>query len=67
MNYDKLLDEWADELYKRIDECTERMDSMDEYDYKQGRTKGYQDGLLMAMAILSRLENKHKRKTSEHH
>lgn len=62
MKYDELLNIWADKIFKKSDEINDKLNHLDpeeEYQYKHGRMVGYQEGLLMATSILSRLEQLH--------
>lgn len=65
IDYDELLDIWFEEVMKESDKA--RKLEEDEYfknkfSYKEGRLRGYADGLIMATSILSRLEKKAKNK-----
>jgi len=61
MDYNKLLDEWAEEVYKKADKAREESGWADTGSYKHGRLVGYDDGLIMAITMLTRLEDKYKR------
>ena len=62
MEYKELLDLWDEKIFEKVDNITTTLESMDEkdyYSYRHGRLEGYQEGLLMATSILSRLEQLH--------
>ena len=61
IDYDKLLNEWADEIYKKADKAREDYGYQENGDFKNGRLMGYADGLIMAISILTRLEKKYKK------
>lgn len=71
IDYDKLLDKWFNEVVKKADKMQEIMDneSYDESGHlrsiptnKYLRAQEFKNGLYYATAILSRLENKEKRR-----
>lgn len=62
VNYDKLLDDWADEVSKLMDSMQKLKEKEDVLSTKYCTISGYIDGLAMSWAILSRLEKKAKRK-----
>jgi hypothetical protein len=62
MDYDQILDEWSDEIYKRMDKLNEKMKQEDFGTTTYLTSRGYIDGLAMSLAILSRIEKKHKNK-----
>jgi hypothetical protein len=65
MDYQKILDEWAEIVTKKMDEATERSNTELFGSYKYTSNKHYADGLAMAMAILHRIEQKHKRRQTK--
>ena len=64
MDYDKLLDEWAEEIYKKTDKAREDYGYQKNGDFKNGRLMGYTDGLIMALTMLTTLEKKYKKELS---
>jgi len=57
INYEKLLDDWAEKLYKDAEAIEKRFDD-NSFSYRRGKQEGYIDGLIMAIAILNRMEKK---------
>ncbi|WP_405169461.1 hypothetical protein [Paenibacillus sp. FSL H3-0286] len=64
IDYDKLLDDWADEISKKMDQMQKLKEKEDVLSTKYCTISGYIDGLAMSWAILSRLEKKAKRKVT---
>lgn len=65
IDYDRLLNKWFDKVMKEVDRYEvfkERIYEENGCDFKYGKFVGYINGLIMATSILSRLENKEKRK-----
>lgn len=65
IDYDELLDIWFEEVMKKVEKAEELETEehlKNNFSYKEGRLRGYADGLIMATSILSRLEKKAKRK-----
>lgn len=60
INYEKLLNDWAEEIFRRADEAEERMSVAEIGSYKHGCSKGLGDGYRMAVAILTRMEQKRR-------
>ena len=58
IDYDKLLDEWAEKVFKKADEARDRYEEEDVGTTRSSYCRGYMEGLLMATAILSRMEKK---------
>jgi len=56
MDYNTLLNQWADKIYKEADEAMQRYEDSNKFDFKSGYQKGYSDGLRMAISILTRME-----------
>lgn len=65
MDYDQILDEWADEIYKKIDKLREKMESEPFGTTTYLVCRGYIDGLAMSLAIQNRIEKKYKNKKGE--
>lgn len=63
LDYDALLNDWAEELHKKVDKAREMEGESETGSYKHGHCVGYCEGLLMALAQLSLLE---KRKTKNY-
>lgn len=61
MDYNKLLDEWAEIVLEKAMVVQSKNDDYEFGTYKYGLNKGYAEGLRMATAILSRLEQKYKK------
>lgn len=60
MDYDKLLDEWAEHVFKAMDNATERMNNQEFGTPKFYTNSGYADGLAMAITLLHKVEKKYK-------
>ncbi|RYI30511.1 hypothetical protein EVU96_08845 [Bacillus infantis] len=60
IDYDKLLDDWADRLYKKADELEEQLKDREDGSYRHGFINGKRDGFFEALATLSLLEKKKK-------
>lgn len=58
LDYDKILDEWADQIYKKVENYRKQIEDIDDYTYKKGRLSGYADGLILAICMLNRIEQK---------
>lgn len=58
IDYDKLLDEWAEKTYAEADKGWDVWLEEDEGSMRGMYSKGYSDGIRMAMAILFRMESK---------
>ena len=61
LDYDKILDDWSEEMYKKIDKIQDMIDNCED----SGRTRfleGYIKGVLETKAYLSLLENRKKDK-----
>lgn len=56
MDYNTLLNQWADKIYKKADEAMQRYEDSNKFEFKSGYQKGYFDGLKMAISILTRVE-----------
>jgi hypothetical protein len=56
MDYNTLLNQWADKIYKKADEAMQRYEDSNKFEFKSGYRKGYFDGLKMAISILTRVE-----------
>lgn len=61
IDYNGLLDDWADKCYEEMDKCKNEM-TKDITDLKHNYLRGYQDGISMAMAFLSIKEKRMKTK-----
>lgn len=62
LDYDRLLDDWADLVFKEMDEAKSIFKSEPLGSPKFYTSKGYEDGLCMAMALLSTLETRKRKK-----
>lgn len=56
MDYNALLDQWAEKVFKEADKAMELSNDVEDFNYKKGYRRGYSDGLRMSTSILSRLE-----------
>jgi hypothetical protein len=65
MDYNKLLDEWAEQVYEKADKAREDSGYADTGSFKHGRLMGYDDGLIMALTMLTTLEKKYKKLEKE--
>jgi hypothetical protein len=61
IDYNSLLDDWADRCYEEMDKCKNEM-TKDITDLKHNYLRGYQDGISMSMAFLSIKEKRMKTK-----
>lgn len=61
MGYEKLLDNWAEIVFRKADLAMDRAEDVKVDSYKHGYCKGYSDGLRMALSTLSREEAKIRR------
>lgn len=59
-DFDKLLDEWAEMVFKKADEAQDKRSEIETGTYKDGYLKGYNKGLIMSTSILHLKEKKHK-------
>jgi hypothetical protein len=62
LDYDRLLDDWADLIFKEMDEAKVIFNSEPFGSPKFYTSKGYEDGLCMAMALLGTLETRKRKK-----
>lgn len=60
MNYEKLLDDWADKVLSEADKYKTTSENAIVGSYNHGYSKGYSNGMYMALAILNRMEKKMK-------
>lgn len=56
MDYNKLLDEWAEKVFEKADKAMKLSEDSKENSYEQGYRRGYSNGLRMAISILSQME-----------
>lgn len=61
MDYNQLLDEWAEEVYSKADKAREESNYTKVGSYKHGLHVGYADGLIMAVTLLSKHEKRHEK------
>lgn len=61
IDYDKLLDEWADKVYAEMARYQSVRDDHPVGSYKDAMCRGHIDGLASALALLSIIEKKAKR------
>ncbi|MEM4994897.1 hypothetical protein WKH56_20245 [Priestia sp. SB1] len=62
LDYDKLLDEWAEILFKDAEEYEKKRDQASTDSYAYGYFAGKHDGVIQAIAKLSILETRKARK-----
>ncbi|MBD8836226.1 hypothetical protein IFU39_00135 [Paenibacillus sp. CFBP 13594] len=62
LDYDRLLDDWADLVFKEMDEAKAILKNEPFGTPRFYGAKGYEDGLSMAMAILGTLEKRKRKK-----
>lgn len=62
LDYDKLLDDWAELVYEKVDKLEEQLDSAKVGSTKYCYLKGRQDAYLESLAMLSLLEKRKKNK-----
>ena len=60
IDYDKLLDTWAEAVQMKIDRCNIAVEALEYDSYKHGNLTGYVNGLYMAMSMLSTVERRYK-------
>lgn len=60
LDYDKLLDDWAEYLLKKSDEADENNSYEEIGTFKYGYRKGYAEGIREAVSYLSFLEKRRK-------
>lgn len=61
MDYEKLLDDWAEKLLSEADKFRETSEDAIVGSYNHGYSKGYSDGMYMALTFLNRIERKMKK------
>lgn len=65
INYDELLDEWADKVFAKADKCKEKRDYEESGSWKDGYLKGLNEAYIMAISMLTLEEKKAKIKLKE--
>ena len=58
LDYDKLLDEWAEILFKKVEAYEQKRDECEMGTYKYGCYQGKHDGIMEAITRLSMLERR---------
>ena len=58
INYNKLLDDWAEHILKKAHTAENKRLYEDLFSYKGGYLKGYSEGIRTALAHLSLLEKR---------
>lgn len=62
LDYDALLDDWAEILHKKADAAKEIEENAETGSFKHAHCIGYREGLFMALSQLSLLEKRKKKK-----
>lgn len=62
INYDKLLDDWAEELFKQSDKLKNRIKNEELSQYKEAYLKGYSEGIISAIVTLDFYEKRKYKK-----
>ena len=62
INYDEVLDSWAEKVLSKADMFNKKSDDVEFGSKDYIRYKSYSEGLYMATAMLSNEERKYKRK-----
>lgn len=62
LDYDRLLDDWAELVYEKVDKLEEKMAIVDVGSTRYCYLKGHQDAFLQSLAMLSLLEKRKKSK-----
>lgn len=62
LDYDKLLDDWADDLFTLAEHFEMKLDQCDAGSFKHGYYAGKQDGIIEAIASLAMLETRKRNK-----
>lgn len=60
IDYNKLLDDWADKVLEYSRKHQAKFEESIEYDYTFGYNKGFSNGLAYAVAVLTNMENREK-------
>ncbi|MEK4025407.1 hypothetical protein [Sporosarcina sp. FSL W7-1283] len=62
LDYDLLLDDWAEEIYQMADEHAIKRDVSETGSFKHGYHKGMHDALIMSLVKVTFLENRRTKK-----
>lgn len=62
LDYDKLLDDWAEGLFKQAEEFEEKRDQADVGSYSHGYYRGKHDATIAAITKLAMLEGRKNKK-----
>ncbi|MGG0667785.1 hypothetical protein ABE073_04565 [Lederbergia citrisecunda] len=62
LDYDLLLDDWAEEIYALADKHEAKKDESKTGSFQHGYHKGMHDALIMSLVKVSFLENKRTKK-----
>ena len=62
LDYNKLLDDWADELFAKADEYAEKRDKQEIGSYNYGYYNGISEALYLAITKLTIRERRYKKK-----
>ena len=62
LDYDKLLDDWAEDLFEEAEKYEKKRDQASTGSYAHGYFAGKHDGVIQAIAKLSTLETRKARK-----
>lgn len=60
IDYKKFLDDWAEKIYKEADKYDKDREYEPSGTYKDGLYKGWQEGLISAVTMLTRMERELK-------
>lgn len=64
INYDELLNKWAEKVYAKADKCAEERKYEDSGSYKDGYLKGLNEAFIMAISMLNMEEKIYRRKNN---
>lgn len=62
LDYERLLDDWADELFNKVQLYEEKRDKEEMGSYKYGYYQGKHDGVMEALTKLSMFEKRKGKK-----
>lgn len=62
INYNDLLDAWAEKIMDSSHKHQNKANLSEEFTYSHGYNVGFSDGLAYAVATLTTMENREKRK-----
>ena len=61
INYDKLLDDWAELILSKADKLEESANYIEEWNFLKGRSLGVVEGYRLAVTHLNMMEKKWKK------